>query len=144
MNFIFIMEEACARCYHDDYLISNWLPIFEGWITCKVYKHQYLLRFEFAWYKGGTKHTEADRSAVCQCIIQQVFDDSGMVFLCVECGVVIDPHEVQGALYQIGLFRCEPRQPFSDPWSHCHRVIAKEKGIGKPFENKNISNPWSD
>ena len=63
----------------------------------------------------GTELTEADGSAVYQGIIQQVFDDSGMVFLCVECGVVIDPHEVQRPLHQIGLFRHEPRQPLSDP-----------------------------
>jgi hypothetical protein len=91
------------------------------------------LDLKFSRCKRGTKLTKADGFAVCQGIIEQVFDYSGMVFHCVECGVVIDPHEVQRPLHQTGLFRREPRQPFSDPRSHRHRVIAEEEGIGKPF-----------
>jgi hypothetical protein len=90
------------------HLISNCLPISKGWSACKGTHISTKLNSKLLDTKATTRLTEADRSAVCQCIIQQVFYDSGMVFLCIECGVVIDPNKVQRALYQISLTRREP------------------------------------
>ena len=80
--------------------------------------------------------TQADGSGVCQSVIQQSYDDVGIVMPRVESGVVVYAHEVQSPLDK-GSFICrELGQSFSNPSSHRRRVISEEERIREP------SIPW--